>query len=354
MIPKYQVVADALRTGVQSGKYQKTLPAEQALCTQFQVSRQTVRQALSLLESERLIERRQGSGSHILEKPEASPLRRLSIAVVTTYISDYIFPSILREIEAVCAENNSAPLLFATQNQFSNERRILQTLLEMERLDGVLIEGTKTGLPNPNIGLYHRLIEKGIPLVFMHCNYEQLPDTLSVLDDNYAGARMLVEYLYNKGHRGIAGIFKYDDIQGRQRFSGYLDGLQEFDLRLEDSSILWYSTDQKDRFLRNGFAEAQTDGLLSTCSAVVCYNDEIAARLISYLTKKGISIPGDMAVVSFDNSPYSEMSAPRITSLSHAQYNVGRLSAEMLFRHLRGEQCSSMLVPWELMEKESS
>ena len=103
--------------------------------------------------AERLIERRQGSGSFIREKQEHVPLPRRSIAVVTTYISDYIFPSILREIEAVCSENNSAPLLFATQNQFSSERRILQTLLEMERLDGVLIEGTKTGLPNPNLKL---------------------------------------------------------------------------------------------------------------------------------------------------------------------------------------------------------
>ena len=93
---KYQMVAEALRTGIRDGVYQKTLPTEQALCAQFQVSRQTVRQALSLLESERLIDRRQGSGSHIREHKEPSAHRRLSIAVVTTYISDYIFPSIQR------------------------------------------------------------------------------------------------------------------------------------------------------------------------------------------------------------------------------------------------------------------
>ena len=172
MNPKYQIVADALRAGIRDGSYQKTLPTEQALCAQFGVSRQTVRQALSLLETERLIDRRQGSGSHIREQKDASFHRRLSIAVVTTYISDYIFPSILREIEAVCSENNSAPLLFATQNQFANERKILMTLLGMEHLDGILVEGTKTGLPNPNIKLYQKLMDRGIPLVFIHGNYE--------------------------------------------------------------------------------------------------------------------------------------------------------------------------------------
>ena len=354
MNPKYQILADALRTGILSGKYQKTLPTEQALCGQFQVSRQTVRQALSVLEAEHLIERRQGSGSFIREKREASPLPRRSVAVVTTYISDYIFPSILREIEAVCSENNSAPLLFATQNQFSNERRILQSLLEMDHLDGILIEGTKTGLPNPNIRLCRALMEKGIPLVFMHGCYEQLPDTISVLDDNRSGGRMLVEYLYALGHRGIGGIFKYDDLQGRERFAGYLEGLQQFGLPPEDSSVLWYGTAQKDHFLKDDYSEDRMADLLSSCSAVVCYNDEIAARVISYLTRKGLSVPEDIAVVSFDNSQYSEMSSPRITSLSHGRYNVGRMAAETLFRRLRGEPCSSQLAPWILVEKESS
>lgn len=354
MNPKYQTVAESLRDGIREGRYEKTLPTEQALCTQFQVSRQTVRQALSLLEAERLIDRRQGSGSHIREQKSPSPHRRLSIAVVTTYINDYIFPSILREIEAVCSEHDSAPLLFTTQNQFANERRILLNLLEMEQLDGILLEGTKTGLPNPNIRLYQKLRDKGVPLVFMHGHYEQLPDTLSVLDDNAGGSRMLVDYLYQKGHRKIAGIFKYDDLQGRQRFIGYADAMQELGLSVEDRNILWYSTDQKDRFLINGFAESRAEEIVSSCSAILCYNDEIASRLVAHMGQKGISIPGDVAVVSFDNSQYSEMSSPRITSLSHEQYNVGRLAAELLFRYLRDEPCASELVPWFLVEKESS
>ena len=354
MNPKYQSVADELRADIQKGTYEKMLPTEQALCARFRVSRQTVRQALSLLESERLIERRQGSGSHIRRQKEPPAHRRYSIAVVTTYISDYIFPSILREIEAVCSDNDSAPLLFATQNQFANERKILLTLLGMEQLDGVLVEGTKTGLPNPNIRLYQKLMDRGIPLVFMHGNYEQLPETLSVLDDNAAGGRMLVEYLYRKGHRRIAGIFKYDDLQGRQRFVGYLDAMQEYGLPLEDCNILWYGTDQKGGFLKEGSVRDETKQLLSSCSAVICYNDEIATRVVSCLNRQGISVPGDVAVVSFDNSQYSEMSTPRITSLSHGAYNVGRMAAELLFRHLRGESCISSVAPWVLVEKESS
>ena len=132
MAPKYQQIAGILRSDILDGVYAKQmrLPTEQLLCQQFQVSRQTVRQALSVLASEGYIERRQGSGSHILDRSQGTAVPRKSIAVVTTYISNYIFPSILREIESVLARNSSAPTLYATQNQISNERRILQSLLD--------------------------------------------------------------------------------------------------------------------------------------------------------------------------------------------------------------------------------
>lgn len=89
------------------------------------------------------------------------------------------------------------------------------------------------------------------------------------------------------------------------------------------------------------------------CSAIVCYNDEVAIRVITHLKKRNIRIPEDMAVVSFDNSQYSELAPVRITSLSHGAQNLGELAADLMLRLLRGEQCSSVVVPWLRMEKES-
>ena len=75
MAPKYQSVANSLRLEIENGLYnsKQLLPTEQLLCQRFQISRQTVRRALSVLEDEGLITRRQGSGSHLRERigPEA-------------------------------------------------------------------------------------------------------------------------------------------------------------------------------------------------------------------------------------------------------------------------------------------
>ena len=212
MAPKYQFIADSLRREIEEGRYDggERLPTEQLLCQRYQISRQTVRRALSVLEGEGLIDRRQGSGSRLREPAAPKPLPpRCSIAVVTTYISDYIFPSILRGMERVLTANGSAPLLFATQNQISTERKILHTLLAMRDLDGVLVEGSKTALPNPNLDLYQKLLDQGVRLVFFNGTYPELSSCPSVLADDFGGGKQLVTYLYGKGHRNIAGISRH-------------------------------------------------------------------------------------------------------------------------------------------------
>lgn len=354
MAPKYQSIADSLRQEIESGQYsnRQLLPTEQLLCQRFQISRQTVRRALSLLEDEGLITRRQGSGSRLRqhEKPEA--LLNCAIAVVTTYISDYIFPGILRGMETVLSANSSAPLLFATQNQVSVERKILQTLLTMKDLDGVLVEGTKTALPNPNLDLYQKLIDRGVRLVFINGIYPELSDTPSVLADNYGGGRMLVEHLHRKGHQNIAGIFKNDDMQGTLRYAGYAEALRDLGLPFEDERIRWYNTEQRKDFLSETFVDSVLEGFQG-CSAIVCYNDEVAIRVVSRLQKRGIRVPEEMAVVSFDNSQYSDLAPARLTSLSHGSRNLGELAANLMLHQLRGEECGSKIVSWQLVERES-
>ena len=354
MAAKYQIVADALRAHIQTGKYADAaaLPTEFAIAGEYQVSRQTVRQALALLAREGLIATRQGSGSRILRQTRDAAPQRRSIAVITTYISDYIFPSILREAETVFARHDCTPSLFATQNQVSVERKILQTLLTMKELDGVLVEGTKTALPNPNLDLYRKLMDRGVRLVFINGIYPELAHIPSVLADNYGGGRVLVDYLHQKGHQNIAGIFKNDDMQGTLRYAGYAEALRDLGLPFEDERVRWYNTEQRKDFLSESFVDSVLEGFQG-CSAIVCYNDEVAIRVVSRLQKRGVRVPEEMAVVSFDNSQYSDLAPVRLTSLSHGSRNLGELAANLMLRLLQGEECRSETVPWQLVERES-
>ena len=87
---------------------------------------------------------------------------------------------------------------------------------------------------------------------------------------------------------------------------------------------------------------------------MVCYNDEIASNLVIHLQRRGISVPDQLAVVSFDNSQFSTLAPIPLTTLAHESSNVGRQAALMMLRLLKGEACESELVPWALVERQSS
>ena len=347
-MPKYQVIASILQNEIKSGQYAsgQMLPTEEQLTARFSASRQTVRQALSLLVSEGLISKLRGSGSRVSFQGE--PPRSGNIAVITTYISDYIFPGILREAESVLATKKFTAILAATRNSVYTERTILADLLA-KPVDGMLVEGTKTALPNPNLDLYKKLMDRNVPIVFFNGFYADLPGSVSVYADNYGGGYELVRYLLKSGRGTIAGIFKSDDIQGHQRYSGYITALRDAGRMSADSTVFWYTTESRDDLFTEELAKK-----IAACSAVVCYNDEIALRLIPLLQKHGARVPEDVAVVSFDNSSLSELSPVKITSLSYGEQNIGHVAATTLLSRIAGEPVASQILRWTLVEKQSS
>ena len=357
MTPKYRQIADALRQQIEDQVYPSgsLLPTEHQLHETFSASRQTVRQALQCLVDDGLITRRQGSGSRVTDRIGVSGAPKHTVAIITTYIGEYIFPTILREAEAVLSANHFTTTIYATGNQVSVERRILQDLLREKKIDGVLVEGTKTTLPNPNLDLYRELQAMGIPLIFLHGSYDGLSNAVTILDDNYGGGRQLVDYLVHKGHRSIAGIFKSDDIQGHQRYAGFISALQDHGIPIEDRNIYWYRTEDKEEMQHeHALWTDKIAPVLRRNTAVVCYNDEVASFVVRSLLRDQVKIPDEIAVVSFDNSIYSNLSVCRITSLSHGSYNAGRIAAEALLQLLRGKLVRSVVMPWTLIEKESS
>lgn len=347
-MPKYLIIASILRDEIKNGQYadERMLPTEEQLSDRFSASRQTVRQALSVLVAEELITKLRGSGSRVRAQDE--PVRSGNIAIVATYISDYIFPGILREAEAVLTKNKYTAILAATRNSVFNERNILTDLLA-KPIDGMLVEGTKTALPNPNLDLYRAFMERGVPIVFFNGYYADLRNTVSVYADNFGGGYELVQYLLKRGHTAISGIFKSDDIQGHQRYAGYITALRDAGRMISDQCVFWYTTESRDELFTDELAAR-----IAECSAVVCYNDEIAFRLVPLLQSRGVSVPQNVSIVSFDNSSLSEISPVKITSLSYGDQNVGRVAAEKLVRRIAGETEESRTLPWALVEKESS
>lgn len=353
MSAKYVRLANTLREMLLQNEKQTgyKLPSENSLCRQYHLSRQTVRLALQLLAQEGLIEKRQGSGSF----STGLGTMQNTIALILNQAEEYLSPALLSDIKSQLRSRGYSLLVYSTFYKISNERKILEELLSSP-IRGLIVEGCKTALPNPNIDLYEQLRSKGTAILFINGAYPSYPESICVKDDNFYGGYLLGKHLIQNHHSHIAGIFKIDDLQGLERYQGLMASQRDFKIPFSDESILWFTSQELvmlEQKSDTSFLTAFLHRLREQYSAVVCHNDEIAYYLIREFSYAGIRVPEDISVVSFDNSYMSELGTPRITSLSHKAHELGTAAAQCLLDLIQGQPALSHELSWQLVSKGS-
>lgn len=353
MASKYTILAAQLRRLCTRMKREgKTkLPGEEEIAARTGNSRQTVRNALRVLEEEGLIRRIRGSGTYLADDRKD---RNTQIAVLVSNADEYLYPQLIRDIRAVCLPAGLKTTVYSTGNMVMTEREILKTLLA-DKPAGILMESSKSALPSPNLDLLSAVERQGIPLVFLHAPLPVPADAPCIQDDNDGGARQLVRYLLNKGRRNIGGIFKSDDLEGTERYRGFISELIKNDCIVNEKAILWYDSEDSAKLPdKADHLPGHPDlTVLSGCDGIVCCNDEIAYRLIRSLLKVGVRIPDDVAVVSFDNSHYCFLSPVTITSLTHEKHQMGSIAARTLLNLIDEKSARSAHLTWTIRERAS-
>lgn len=119
---KYHTLKELLKNDILSGVYQPgdKMPSENQLVQEYDLSRHTVRKALSILEEEGYIIAVHGKGTFCTERALHKKESK-NIAVVTTYISDYIFPRLIQE--STVSFPKMATALFLRQQKIADEER---------------------------------------------------------------------------------------------------------------------------------------------------------------------------------------------------------------------------------------
>jgi GntR family transcriptional regulator of arabinose operon len=355
---KHLQVSDTIREWIQDGRFLPgdQLPTELELAERFQVSRHTVRQAISSLAASGLVSRVQGRGTFVAHPSAARPTSGPSklIGVVTTYINDYIFPSIIRGIESKLSEAGYSVLLFSTSNDFARERDALRRILDTN-LDGLIVEPTKSALANPNLDLYLQVLERGIPIVMLHASYLELCAPTIRIDDAGASST-LTNHLVSLGHTQIGGLFKVDDLQGKFRMRGFLRALKTHGIVPASRFIAMYETETMWSAI-DEFADRISASSELRPTAIVCYNDEVAAALISALDQRGLRVPDDLSVVGFDDSHLASLSEVPLTTMTHPKAEMGLEAARWMVEALQNAgstEDNDCILPSELVVRKSS
>lgn len=337
--PKYQIIIDDIKSNILSGTYKagEQISTESALQSSYNVSRQTVRKAILELSNEGFLRSEKGSGTYVSSQYRSRSggnAAKKTIGVITTYISDYIFPSIIRGIEGRLNEDNYSLLLASTNNDIMQEKKALEMMLSYG-VDGLIIEPTKSNLYNPNIAYYLSFKEQEVPFTMINAYYEELEVPFFCLDDvqsSYLATRELIA----KGHSQIGIIAKMDDLQGKYRMKGYIKALGEAKLRFHPEQVLSFDTATKPD-LSTGLEEFLSDNR-DVLTALVCYNDEVGLEVVHACRKLEISIPDELSIIGQDNSYMAKNANIKLTTLTHPQEQMGRDAADWVIKNIQGKK----------------
>ena len=325
---------------------------EKELCTIHNVSRQTVRQALMKLERDNIISRVRGSGTYI-SGTAAAPRSSAggSIGVISTYFSDYIFPHIITGIERVLNDAGCPIQIATTHNLVSEETQALKSMLA-NGVRGLIVEPSKSALPNLNAGLYDEIRKSGIPLVFFNAKYDWAESPCVAMDDT-AAARTVTDYLFDCGHTKLCGFFVLDNIQGHKRFRGFAESCAAHGKAESEQNLIWYAAEDSAKIFT--YEKRRILDMLGRFTAVVCYNDMLAIELLKFCKENGISVPDDVSVVGIDDSCYAAICDVPLTTVHHPHDKVGEAAAKLLLKRIEnpGAPTEDILFTPELVVRDS-
>ncbi|MBP3966306.1 GntR family transcriptional regulator [Paenibacillus lignilyticus] len=361
--PKYIQLKEEIVSWIAMAQFKPhdKLPSENEIAARFGFSRQTVRQALGDLEAEGWLYRAQGKGTFVSDaergQSRAEPQQKLTIGMMTTHISDYIFPTIVRGVESELRKHGARLLLSSTENEKSRERENLESMLLQQQLGGLIIEPTKSAEGNPNLDYFLALEARNIPYIMLNERYSDLDAVCLKVDDELGGFRA-VEHLVKLGHQRIAGFFKTDDFQGVHRMRGFMRGLRVRKLTLQPESIIRYTTEEKLIKPAAMLAELLLRDPAERPTAIVCYNDELAVRLLDVIRRSGLSVPGDLSMVGFDDATLATATEVKLTTFEHPKTKMGEdavaLLMAMIERRSGQERIADVIYEPKLIVREST
>ncbi len=179
-------------------------------------------------------------------------------------------------------------------------------------------------------------------------------DLCSVDIDNTEAARHAVEHLVTLGHRRIGCITNAPAqfTAAAARLAGYERALRDHDLKA-DRSIVRYGNFNPESGLaamRSILAETQRP------TAVFVASDSVALGVLRAIAEAGLRVPGDIAVIGFDNIVDSAFASPPLSTVSFPVEEHGRRSGEILFELMNGRRFppSQEITPFEIVVRESS
>ncbi len=270
--------------------------------------------------------------------------RTETIGLVIPDITNPFFPEVARGIEDRAEEKGYSVLLCNTNWEQEREARYL-SLLREKRVDGIILA------PVSNKSLFDREFDdKARPLVFVSEVRRGMGKSYVAID-NIHGGYIATRHLIQKGYKRI-GFFgaAEDELTSEERYQGYTKALKEAGIKERKKFIRFgdYSTNTGNRLITGMIKKGDYP------DAVFAVNDLFALSVMQGIREAGLRIPGDIAVIGFDDIPFASFPEIQLTTIAQPKYQMGRIAADLLLEQIHeksGAKKKEIILETELIER---
>jgi LacI family transcriptional regulator len=262
-------------------------------------------------------------------------------AGVSALFVDPYFPQLIQGITTACNAHAYTVMLWLAEPEY--ERRMIRQILHNGLVDGVIVSSTLMNDP-----IVNSLHESRMP--FMLIGRHPTLDVNYLDVDNIQASREATLHLLRLGRKRVATITgPQDQIAGFDRLQGYQKALQERRQALQPELVM------EGDFTETGGYTAMLRLIPMKPDAVFVASDMMAVGAIRALHEVNLSVPGDVAVIGFDDIPAASKADPPLTTVRQPIRSMGSVAVETLIDIIAhpGSEIRHILVATELVIRAS-
>lgn len=275
------------------------------------------------------------------------------IGVIVSNMENPYYSSIMSSMEIRLREEGYLCNFASSSARGEEEIDILRRFLD-SGVDGIII--VDVGPKGENSGLYADL-NKQIPVVLINGNPDRLDSNLLLVDQE-KGMEQTMDYLFELGHKKISFIRGASNgFAFVCKEQVYINKMKEKGLEFNKNSIVLI--EDTDHFDCIDFTANEVEKILDTPNrptAIFASNELMGLGVLKAATRLGINVPDELSVISHDNTVFSLISHPQLTTVDMNPSRLGVESSEMMLQLLNAKERSPrrlILYP-ELIIREST
>ena len=256
---------------------------------------------------------------------------------------DPYFPLLIQGVSTACYAREYAVMLWLAEPE--HERRTSRQILHSGLIDGVVISSIQK-----DDSLVDAMLERHFPFVMIGRPFFQ--ESVHCVDvDNIGGAFRATTLLYNQGRQRVATITgPATMIAGVDRLEGYRQAIHTCGLPYDPVLVEEAAFTQE-----SGYAAARRL-LPHHPDALFCASDAMAQGAYRAIQEAGLRIPEDIAVVGFDDMPFSAHMQPPLATVRQPIQQLGSMAVNTLIKVLNGPERAQpykVILPTELVIRTS-